>query len=80
MSGRMVDLGGWVAGQGGCIMTAKELFSLSRESLVCCVRAGSAFAHSQQRLVSALPVLHVDSYLPLCVSHTQKTHLIEKTL
>lgn len=30
---------GWdgVSGEGGCIMTAKELFSLSRESLVCCV-------------------------------------------
>lgn len=32
-------------------MTAKELFcwALSRESLVCCIRAGSALAYSRHR-------------------------------
>lgn len=46
---RTVDWG--AAGRGGCIMTAKELFcwALSRESLVCCIRAGSALAYSRHR-------------------------------
>ncbi len=52
MSGEMGGHGWGAAVRGGCIMTAKELFcwALSRESLVCCIRAGSALTACSEGL------------------------------
>lgn len=50
-------------------MTAKELFfwALSRESLVSCIRAGSALAHSQQsRFLSAMLIFYTRVWVGVC--------------